>query len=100
MDFPAPDAPRNAHAPAAVTGALSAELAADGIQVADSATYPLHPSTMAWEHVTGRPGRALCLEVRRDLVADPFVPFEEMRIGPAKVARLAAPLAAALRCWW
>jgi len=88
------------HAPAAVVDALRAALAADGIEVADSATYPLHPSTMAWEHVTARPGRALCLEVRRDLLADPFEPFRQMRIGASKVARLAAPLAAALRRFW
>jgi len=86
------------HAPPAVVDALRAGVAP--IQVADSATYPLHPSTMAWEHVTARPGRALCLEVRRDLLADPFEPFREMRIGADKVARLAAPLAAALRRWW
>jgi len=88
------------HAPAAVVDALRAALSADGIDVADSATYPLHPSTMAHEHVMARPGRALCLEVRRDLLADPFEPFREMRIGPGKVARLATPLAAALRRFW
>ena len=86
------------HAPAAVVDALRAGVAP--IPVADSATYPLHPSTMAWEHVMARPGRALCLEVRRDLLADPFEPFREMRIGADKVARLAAPLAAAIRRWW
>lgn len=88
------------HAPAPVVEHLRDALAAAGIEVADSATYPLHPSTMAWEHVTARPGRTLCLEVRRDLLADPFEPFRQMRIGADKVARLAAPLAAALRRWW
>jgi predicted N-formylglutamate amidohydrolase len=88
------------HAPPAVVDALRAALAADGLEVADSTTYPLHPSTMAWEHVTRRPGRALCLEVRRDLLADPFEPFRQMRIGGHKVDRLAAPLAAAIRHWW
>lgn len=87
-------------APAAVVTALRSELAAIGIAVADSATYPLHPSTLAWGHVMARPGRALCVEVRRDLLADPFEPFAEMRIGAAKVALLAAPIAAALGRWW
>jgi hypothetical protein len=87
-------------APAGVVEALRRELAALDIAVADSATYPLHPSTMAWEHVARRPGRALCVEVRRDLLADPFDPFVEMRIGAEKVARLAGPLSAALRHWW
>jgi len=40
------------------------------------------------------------MEVRRDLVADPFDPFTATRIGEAKVARLAGPLAEALRRWW
>ncbi len=88
------------HAPAAVVQALVQALAADGLEVADSATYPLHPSTLAWEHVLRRPGRVLCLEVRRDLLAAPFQPFVQMHIGAAEVARLAGPLATALGLWW
>lgn len=68
--------------------------------VGDSATYPLHPSTLAYDHVMARPGRALCLEVRRDLLAAPFDPFVQMTIGDQKVARLARPIANALRRWW
>jgi hypothetical protein len=88
------------HAPAAVVAALREGLAADGLTVADSATYPLHPSTLAWGRVMAHPGRALCLEVRRDLLADPFEPFAQMRIAAASVDRLAVPLATALRHWW
>ena len=88
------------YAPTAVVDALRADLAAIGIDVADSATYPLHPSTLAWDHVQARPGRALCVEVRRDLLADPFTPFEEMTIGSAKVDRLVGPFVNALRRWW
>lgn len=88
------------HSPPEVVAALRRHLAAEGLTVADGATYPLHPSTLAWSHVMARPGRALCVEVRRDLLADPFEPFAEMRIAPAKTARLAGPLAAALRAWW
>jgi predicted N-formylglutamate amidohydrolase len=87
-------------APEEVVRVLVEALARDGITVVDGVSYPLHPSTLAWEHVTGRPGRALCLEVRRDLLADPFEPFVEMKIGAAKVARIAAPLAEALGRWW
>ena len=94
------DAAGAQHAPEAVVAALRAELGALGIGAGDSATYPMHPSTLAWEHVTRHPGRALCLEVRRDLLADPFDPFVEMAIGAEKVARLAGPLATALRRWW
>lgn len=88
------------HAPVAVVTALREGMAAQDLIVADGATYPLHPSTLAYDHVLARPGRALCIEVRRDLVADPFEPFSQMKIASSKVDRLAAPLAAALRRWW
>ncbi|MBA3462775.1 MAG: N-formylglutamate amidohydrolase [Deltaproteobacteria bacterium] len=88
------------HAPVDVVDALRGALAEEGITVADGATYPLHPSTVAWDHVAARPGRALCVEVRRDMLADPFEPFAQMRIGAAKVARLAGPFVSALRRWW
>jgi N-formylglutamate amidohydrolase len=87
-------------APARVVDALREHLAGCGIALAESATYPLHPSTLAWGHVVARPGRALCVEVRRDLLADPFAPFAQMRIGAAKVDRLVTPFVRALRCWW
>ena len=74
------------HAPAGVVEALRGELAGLGIALADSATYPLHPSTLAWDHVVARPGRALCVEVRRDLLAEPFEPFVEMRIGEGRAS--------------
>lgn len=86
------------HAPAAVVEALRRQL--PGMTVAESATYPMHPSTLAFEHVMAMPGRTLCLEVRRDLLADPFEPFAEARVRPASVDRLAGPLATALRTFW
>jgi hypothetical protein len=86
--------------PPAVAQALVENFARVGIAVKGGVSYPLHPSTLAWGHVQKRPGRALCIEVRRDLLADPFEPFVEMRIGKEKVARLAGPLAEALRRWW
>jgi predicted N-formylglutamate amidohydrolase len=86
--------------PMPVVDALKTAMSAVGVTVADGETYPLHPSTMAWDHATAWPGRTLCMEVRRDLVAEPFDPFVEMSIGEPKVNRLAAPLADALRRWW
>lgn len=100
VDVIARDTEGVSHAPPAVLAALREGLAAEGIAVAESETYPLHPSTLAWDHVRRRPGRTLCVEVRRDLLADPFDPFAEMVIGASKVQRVAAPLAAALRSWW
>lgn len=88
------------HAPQAVVGKLRDLLAPDGIEVANGTTYPLHPSTLAFDHVQRRPGKALCIEVRRDLLADPFEPFAQMTIGDAKVAVIAQPLATALQAWF
>lgn len=87
------------HAPKPVVDALRRGVEPFGWTLGESATYPLHPSALAWDHVMARPGRALCLEVRRDLLADPFEPFAEMHICPNKVARIADPLAEALRGW-
>jgi predicted N-formylglutamate amidohydrolase len=87
-------------APRPVVDTLRDSLAAHGITVAESATYPLHPSTLAWHHVQQRPGRAVCVEVRRDLLADPFEPFAQMRISDAKIERLVPAFVAALRRWW
>lgn len=88
------------HAPAPVVDTLRAELAKTNIEVASSATYPMHPSTLAYDYVMARPGRAVCIEVRRDLLADPFTPFEQMTIGQAKIARLLPAFVRALRRWW
>lgn len=88
------------HSPPAVVAALREALAGVGLTLADSETYPLHPSTLAWGHVVARPGRAMCVEVRRDLLADPFTPFAQMNIGVANVERLAAPFARGLAAWW
>lgn len=71
-----------------------------GVAAERGTTYPLHPSTTAWAHARRYPGRALCLEIRRDLLADPFTPFAEMRISPSQTARLAAPLADGWLGWW
>jgi hypothetical protein len=82
--------------PAPAVERLRARLAEAGVTMANGVTYPLHPSTLAHGHVVSCPGRALCVEVRRDLLADPFTPFAQMRIGAEKVERLAAAFAPAL----
>ncbi len=99
FDVIARDTAGVSHAPTAVVEALTAGYGALGWEVADSACYPLHPSTLAWDHVMARPGRALCLEVRRDLLAEPFDPFVQMNISPQRVERVAGPLAEAIAHW-
>lgn len=70
--------------------------AARGIAVELNGAYALHPITLAGMLAERHPGRTLCLELRRDLLVPEFTPFREMHVDPAKVERMAAPLAAAL----
>ena len=93
IDVISKDLDGKSYAPPAVLAALQ-EL---DLPVSESATYPMHPSTLAYDHVIARPGRAICVEVRRDLLADPFTPFAQMTIGVQKVERLAGPFANAMR---
>ena len=73
-----------------------AACAAIDVAAEENATYRLHPATMGYQYARAYPGQVLCVELNRGLVADPFVPFGESPIGPAKVARMSRPLASAL----
>lgn len=83
-------------APRALARALRRLYDRFGVEVAENATYRLHAATMGHVHSVRYPGRVLCLEINRGMLADPFTPFEEMSISEAKARRLAAPIAAAL----
>jgi hypothetical protein len=87
-------------APGAVVARLTASLQTLGVGLANGESYPLHPSTLAHGHVVKWPGRVLCLEVRRDLLADPWTPFAQMRIRDEACGRLAGPFAEAMRAFW
>ena len=67
-----------------------------GVSPRRNATYRLHEGTTGYLHASRYSGRVLCLEINRELLADPFDPFSEMRIGEAKVRKMTLPLAAAL----
>ena len=75
---------------------VRAAYAAIGIQAEENATYRLHPATMGYRHSAEYPGQVLCVEISRALLAEPFDPFAEMRIGEEKVARICAPIVEAL----
>jgi hypothetical protein len=83
-------------APRGLAERLRESLAPLSIEVGENATYALHPATTAHARSRRWPGRILCLEVRRDLLGSPWLPFEESRIGPRKTDRFARALAAAL----
>jgi hypothetical protein len=83
-------------APPRLVDALKRAYAGIGVEVGENATYRLHPETMGYRYSARFAGKVLCVEVSRGLLADPFSPFEEMRIGPQKVRRMARPIAQAL----
>ena len=83
-------------APGDLVAALRRECGKRGIEIAENASYRLHPSTTGHVHAARCPGRVLCVEIRRDLLASPFTPFAEMRIDPGLARRMAEPIAAAL----
>lgn len=70
-----------------------------GYEARDSETYTLHPSTQGARWSTRYPGQTLGLEVRRDLLVDRFHLLEARDVDPARAARVAEPLAAAIHGW-
>ena len=83
-------------APPALVTAIKQGFAGIGIGARENATYRLHPETMGYRHSARFAGRVLCIEISRALLADPFSPFEEMRISPKKVERMSEPIVQAL----
>ena len=83
-------------APDALVQALLDRYSQIGIEVGENATYRLHENTMGYVHSAKYPGRVLCMEISRGLLADPFTPFVEMSISDRQARRMAAPIAAAL----
>ena len=87
---------RSQVAPRPLADELRAALGAAGIGAGENATYTLHPASTGHRHATRWPGRVLCVEVRRDLLGDPWIPFEESPIGAEAAERLARPIAEAI----
>lgn len=82
-------------APEEIVRSIQREFAEIGIEATENCSYHLHPISMAHWYSTRYPGKVLCIEVSRDLLADPFSPFEEMLISDENVTRIAGPVAAA-----
>lgn len=83
-------------APPELVDAVKREFARIGIEACENATYRLHSETMGYHYSARFVGRVMCIEISRAMLADPFSPFEEMRIGPRKVGRMSAPIVQAL----
>ena len=96
VDLISEDADGERLAPEALVHALRHRYARIGVEVAENDTYRLHRGTMGYVHSAAYPGRVLCMEISRELLAEPFTPFVEMSISERKARRMAAPIAAAL----
>ena len=83
-------------APPDLVAAVKRAFAEIGVEACENATYRLHAETMGYEFSARFAGRVMCVEINRALLADPFSPFEEMRISPQKVERMSAPIVRAL----
>ena len=81
----------------ALVAAVRAAYADISIAAARNGTYHLHPATMGMHYARSYPDRVLCIELRRDMVADPFTPFGVSPISASKVAAMCAPIAKVLR---
>lgn len=79
-----------------LVSAVRSAFAAISVEARENATYKLHPATMGYQYARAYPRQVLCVELNRGLLADPFVPFGESPISPAKVERMSRPLAQAL----
>ncbi len=64
----------------------------DDLTMAVSGTYGLHPSTAAYVWATRFMGQTLCVELRRDLVVEEFMPFAQMQTNTLAVERFASLL--------
>ncbi len=87
------------HLPNTVVDGLRKALAMQGYPLAEGATYPLHPVTTGHAHVMAWPGRVVCVEVRRDLLTEAFVPFRQVQIDGERVGRVADGFANWLAAW-
>jgi len=92
VDLIARDPDGHLRASQRLVDAVIAGFARADLDVTVGATYPLHPATAGYHLAQRWPDRALCVEVRRDLLADPFTPFAEMHISEVKAARVAGAL--------
>lgn len=79
-------------APEWAEDALVTAYAQEGLTAALNQTYYLHPGAMGSVWSARWPGRALCVEVRRDLLVRDWTWNQEMMPLPAAVARAARPL--------
>jgi hypothetical protein len=96
LDLLTRDGDKRCYAPDGIEQQLLDAFARAGFQAKANDTYFLHPSTLGYQWCSQYPGRVLSLEVRRDLLVEAWLPFEEMRPVADRCGRVAEVLATAL----
>ena len=61
----------------------------EGFHVGISETYPMHPATTAYLYAQKYPSQTLCIEVRRDILMQEFIPFRELICNSTNIDLLA-----------
>lgn len=79
-------------APAGVVEQLRRAYAEIEIDVAENATYEMHPGTLGHRWSARFPGKALCVELNRERLVDEWLPLQPLSVDAAAVARMTAPL--------
>ena len=82
-----------------IVAEVTAGFRAIGVEVAENATYHLHPSTLAHRWAERMAGRVFCLEMRRDLLVRDWTWNDDNQVVPASIDRFAAPIADAIDVW-
>lgn len=99
VDLLAHDAEGMLLADRSLLDAATVTLATANFRAETSATYSLHPATVAWRWASEFPRQTLCAEVRRDLLVDNFELLEPMQLDGTKVATFGAAFAGAIGDW-
>ena len=68
-----------------------------GFTVGQSQTYPMHPSTSAYKFAQHYLGQTVCVEFRRDLLVERFLPCQPMTINKNSIVRIAKPFIETLK---
>lgn len=96
VDLLTRDGDGRSFAPDGIEDELLERFAACGYAAKANDTYFLHPSTLGYQWSAAYPGRVLSLEVRRDLLVEAWLPFEQMWAVEDRCERVAGVLAPSL----
>lgn len=81
----------------ALVAALRSALEAEGLEVRENTTYTLHPATWGARFAKRHPEATAGLELRRDLLGNPWRPFEAGTLHQSRVERLGQAMGEAVQ---